>query len=241
MTLNSSAGIRVLVVEDEVRVSEFIKKGLINSGMVVETVEGLDQIEGCCLNSEFDVLVLDRMLRMSDSIFSIHLIKKRYPKLKILLLSALGDVQHRIRGLELGADDYLPKPFHIAELEARIHSLARRTSDCSAEKILQTHELRVDDLVIDLESQKVVRGGESIELSSKEFKVLVILANQPERLFSRAELLNRVWSMSFDPESNVVDVTVGRLKRKLNLMGLPQFIVAKRGAGYSLRGAHEGS
>ncbi|MDB5037011.1 MAG: response regulator [Bacteriovoracaceae bacterium] len=224
--------LRILLAEDEPRVQAFVRRGLEQAGMTVETTDNIKDTESFFLTNEYDVLILDRLLKQTDSLTSIQGFKKKFPQKKILVLSALSSVSHRIQGLEKGADDYLGKPFHITELIARVKSLSRRIAD---DIPTADRQIRVDDLTIDLDSHKAMRAGRNIELSFKEFRLLNILSSYPEKIFSRAELLNRVWDVNFDPESNVVDVTMGRLRRKLNFEGLQLMIHPQRGVGYSLK------
>ncbi len=201
--------IRVCVAEDEQRVRHFIKKGLEQQGMTVDAFESLDEVELALATQSYDVLVLDRLMKTEDSVFSIPLLRKKFPNQRILVLSALSDVVQRIQGLEYGADDYLGKPFHMEELVSRIKSLARRNE--SATK--STNIIEVLDIHIDLTTQKISRAGKLVDLTPKELKLLIVLASAPHKLFTRAELLSRAWDMNFDPESNVVDVSIGRLRR----------------------------
>lgn len=220
--------IKVLLLEDEPRVQNFVKLGLEHSGMSVDCIRETAELEAALQTNPYDVLILDRLIGTEDSLYSVPHIRRRHPQLRILILSALSEVVEKIQGLDYGADDYLGKPFHIEELVSRIRALARRSSQAENTKI------DYGDLHIDLETQKVTRKGHTIDLTAKEYKLLVTLVNRPNKVFSRAELLQRAWDISFDPESNVVDVAVGRLKRKVNIENLPKLIHAKRGGGYYL-------
>jgi len=222
---------RVLLAEDEPRVRDFIKKGLSERGMQVETVDDLDPVDSMLVTQKYDLLILDRLLKGKDSLFFVPVLKKRSPRQKILILSALSEVSQKIQGLDYGADDYLGKPFHLDELVARIRNLVRRDQ---VSEDPETHRLKISDLTIDLDAQKAFRGESHIDLTLKEFRLLIILAGHPHKLFSRSELLERAWDLQFDPGSNVVDVTMGRLKRKLNLPGFQPLIHPRRGVGYSL-------
>lgn len=230
--------LKVLLAEDEPRVQSFIKKGLEQVGMTVDTCETVEELESALMTGSYDALVLDRLLRTEDSVHFIPHIKRKFPHQKILVLSALSEVVERIRGLEHGADDYLGKPFHIEELVARLRSLGRRSAADDAQA--QSGAIEILDLKIDLKAQRVTRAEVPVDLTSKEFRLLVTLCSEPKRVFTRAELLQKVWDFNFDPESNVVDVAVGRLKRKINAASTQPFIHAKRGVGYSLL-AHEAS
>lgn len=224
--------IKVLLVEDEPRVQRFVKMGLEQAGMSVDCVSEIDEIEVSLQVHKFDVLVLDRLLHAHDTILILPRLRRLFPHQKIIILSALSEVEQRVEGLQRGADDYLGKPFHVEELVARIRNLARQSSSETVQA--SSNILEYKDLKVDLQSQRVFRNGSSIDLSAKEFRILATLMGAPTKVFSRAELLQKVWSMSFDPESNLVDVAVGRLKRKINLENLESLIHSKRGVGYSL-------
>lgn len=221
--------VSVLLVEDEQKIKKFVEAALKKAGMMVESCSTLvEALEEYLERQAFDVVVLDRMLGQHDSIHSIAKIKSSNPLLKILFLSALGDVDQKVYGLQQGADDYLAKPFHVAELVARIQNLARRSG--TARTIGQS--LQLDDLVINLENQTVVRQRKEIALTSKEFKLLTLLARHPKKMFSKFELLDRVWGLNSDPESNVVEVTVKRLRDKVDEGFSSELIHTKRGSGY---------
>lgn len=227
-----SMAVKVLLVEDEPRVQRFIKMGLEQAGMSVDCVAEVDEIEVALKCHRFDVLVLDRLIKSEDTLNLLPRLRRLYPDQKIMILSALSEVEQRVAGLNYGADDYLGKPFHVEELVARLRNLARQSQHESVKG--SSHILEFRDLKVDLNSQRVIRAGQTIELSAKEFRLLATLMGHPSRVFSRAELLQKVWSMSFDPESNLIDVAVGRLKRKLNMEGLEPLVYSKRGVGYSL-------
>jgi two-component system OmpR family response regulator len=197
--------------------------------MSVDAFESLDEVQMALATQKYDVLILDRLLKTEDSVFSIPMLRKKFPHQRILVLSALSDVVQRVQGLEYGADDYLGKPFHMEELISRIKSLSRRNEGAPK----SSNTIEVLDIQIDLTTQKVNRAGQAIDLTPKELKLLIVLASAPHKLFTRPDLLSRAWDMNFDPESNVVDVSVGRLRRKINLEGLKPVIHSRRGLGYS--------
>jgi two-component system OmpR family response regulator len=218
----------VLVVEDEPKVARFVRKALESAGMQVEVTDQLDELLPLMDRIPFDVVVLDRLLGRRDSLPFVGQIKARHPNVKVLFLSALGDLDQRVAGLEMGADDYLPKPFHVAELLARVNALSRRpTGKGPGERVLT-----FGDVEIRLDTQEVRRKGKAISLTAKEFKLLTLLAGTPQKIFSREELLDRVWGVNADPGSNVVEVTVKRLRQKMDEGFKTPLIQTKRGSGY---------
>jgi two-component system, OmpR family, response regulator len=220
--------LNVLVVEDEPKVQRFVRKALESAGMQVESIDRLDDLDAMMERVPFDIVVLDRLLGRRDSLPIVGPLKKKFPNLKILFLSALGDLDQRVAGLEMGADDYLPKPFHVTELVARVRALSRRPA---GEEALD-NTVRFADLEIHLDAQEVRRSGKAISLTAKEFKLLTLLARKPQKVFSREELLDRVWGVNSDPGSNVVEVTVNRLRSKLDEGAESSLIHTKRGSGY---------
>jgi two-component system OmpR family response regulator len=216
----------VLVVEDEPKVQRFIRQALEQTGMTVETLDDLENVEAHLETGHFDILILDRLIGKRDSLSMVNRFKK-FP-VKVLILSALGEVEERVSGLELGADDYLPKPFHVSELIARIRNLSRREVGAkTSDNILQYH-----DLEIRFDTQEVKRNGRAISLTAKEFKLLSLLARWPKKIFSRSELLDRVWGVNSDPGTNVVEVTMNRVRSKINEGHKTPLIQTRRGSGY---------
>ena len=220
--------LQVLVVEDEPKVSRFVHQALQQAGMTVQTINKLDDLDLHIQMTKPEILVLDRLIGKQDSLAVISSLKRKFSNLKILILSALSDVDERVSGLEVGADDYLPKPFHVNELIARVRALARRESETAS----VDNTIRFEDLEVHLESQEVKRGERSIQLTAKEFKLLTLLMRFPKKLFSRSELLDRIWGTTSDTESNVVEVTMNRLRAKVDEKTTSPLIHTKRGAGY---------
>ena len=221
---------RVLVVEDEIKVQLFIKEALESSGMVVDAVGDLsDLLEYLAANS-YEVIVLDRLLRGKDSLDHLAEIRKRNPQAKILFLSALSEVEDKVKGLNQGADDYLGKPFHVAELIARLQTISRRDESKGANT---GNLINYEDLQIELDTQRVIRGGNKISLTGKEFKMLTLFAKHPGRIFSKAMLLDQVWDLNHFPESNVIEVTIANLRAKID-KGFRPLIQSRRGVGYWL-------
>jgi two-component system, OmpR family, response regulator len=219
--------LNILVLEDEPKVRKFVEKALTAAGMQVDSLETTEELKEYVARLSYDVLVLDRLIGRSDSLSFIDQVRKASPRTKILVLSALGELEDRVTGLNFGADDYLPKPFHVTELVARVRTLARRDSKTDVKNNLQH-----GDLEIALHSQEVKRSGKAIALTAKEFRLLTLLAQHPNTVFSKAELLDRVWGVNADPGSNVVEVTVNRLRSKVDEGFDLELIHTRRGIGY---------
>jgi len=222
---------RVLVVEDERKVRNFIEQALQQAGMTVDSVANIEELKASLAANSYDVLVLDRLLEGQDSINEVLSLKRQTPSIKILILSALSEVDEKVQGLSEGADDYLGKPFHVSELIARIRALGRRGEQW--EKGGKDTLLVYQDLKIDLEKQKVFRSEKVVELTGKEFRLLCLLAKSPGQVFSKSRILDQVWDLNHFPESNVVEVTIANLRSKLDKEGAP-LIHSRRGVGYWL-------
>ncbi len=218
---------KILVVEDEKKVRQFLKKGLSGSDIVVDTAENLEELFSSLLSISYDAIVLDRLLSGIDSLPHISDIRKKAPQTKILVLSALSEVEEKIEGLNSGADDYLAKPFNISELVARLRALCRRADTTS-----QNNILRLQDLTLNLDTQGAERGGQRLQLTAKEYKLLALLVKRPDRIYSKSELLNQVWEIQYYPESNVVEVLVNHLRSKVDKGFSVKLIHSKRGVGY---------
>ena len=222
---------KVLIAEDEKKVRNFLTQALSSDGMAVDAVAGIDELLVALKTSTYDAILLDRLLGNKDSIESLATIRRMAPKSKVLVLSALSEVGEKVRGLSEGADDYLGKPFHISELIARLRALCRRAEAASvASKDTVIH---FGDLKIDLQTQRVVRGSQKIDLTAKEYKLLCLLARHPGEVFTKTKILDEVWEVNHLPESNVVEVTVANLRTKLD-RGATPLIHSRRGAGYWL-------
>ncbi len=222
---------KVLVVEDEKKVRSFIVQALSGEGMVCDEAATVEELLASLGSGGYDLVVLDRLLGSEDSLGSIPEIRRACPSAGILVLSALSEVDEKVRGLCQGADDYLGKPFHVSELIARLRALYRRGQ--TSEKGAKDTEISYGDLRIDLETQRVFRGESRIELTGKEFKILCLLARHPGRVFSKAKILDEVWDINHYPESNVVEVTIANLRAKIE-RGREPLIHSRRGAGYWL-------
>ena len=222
---------RVLVIEDDREVAGYVAKVLTEAGHLATIAE--DGTDGLVMatSEEFDVLVVDRMLPRLDGLALIQALRASDCRVPVLILSALGEVTDRVKGLRAGGDDYLAKPFAAAELLARIEALARRSSGRTASETA----LRVGDLEIDLLTRSASRGGRKIELQPREFRLLEFLARNAGTVMTRAMLLEGVWDYNFDPQTNVIDVHISRLRRKIDRGSDRPLIHTVRGAGYVIR------
>lgn len=221
---------RILIVEDDPHTAAFIAKGLTEDGHTVDqAANGRDGLF-LATTETYDAVVLDRMLPGVDGLTVLRTLRGSGNATPVLLLTALGDVDHRVEGLRAGADDYLVKPFAYAELSARIDSLLRRRQTPGTE----TTELRVGDLELNLLTREAKRAGRSIELQPREFRLLEYLMRQAERVVTRTMLLEAVWDYHFDPQTNVIDVHISRLRQKIDRHHPKPLLHTVRGAGYRL-------
>ncbi len=221
---------KILLVEDEPTVARFIQKGL--SELSFEVVYAPDGKKGleAALTDEFDVIILDRMLPHIDGIEVLQNFREQGIDTPTLILSAKNKVDDKVKGLRAGADDYLTKPFAFEELLARIEILASRTSNKSA----GATELNLGKLKLDLINRKVTREDQIIDLQSKEFKLLEYLMQNANKIVTRTMLLEKVWEYNFDPQTNVIDVHISRLRNKIDKGFAYPMIETIRGAGYMI-------
>jgi DNA-binding response OmpR family regulator len=222
---------RILVVEDERKIAGFIRQGLEEHGFDVEVCANGDEAYGLATTRPYDALVLDIMLPGRDGLSILRGLRAQKSAVPVILLTARTELNERIDGLNLGADDYMTKPFYVEELVARLHAVARRTKDEPAGL------LRVGDLSVNLITRQVLRGGRAVELTAREFSLLERLMRAPGRVFTRTQLLEHVWGYDFDPETNLVDVNVRRLRKKLDDDAGAPLIETVRGVGYKIRKA----
>lgn len=220
----------VLLVEDDPSVGDFVSRELQSAGHVCLHVSDGDQGWESARNGGYDVLVVDRMLPRRDGLTLVADLRREGVMTPALILSALGDVDNRVQGLQSGADDYLVKPFSMAELLARLQILVRRVGHASE---LSTR-LQVADLEMDLLHQEVRRQGEVINLQPREYKLLEYLMRHQGQVVTRAMLLEHVWGYHFDPQTNVIDVHVSRLRQKIDRDFATPLLITVRGAGYRL-------
>ncbi len=220
---------KVLLVEDDKSVAKYICDGLQSAGIEVQWLDDGELGLAEARSGQFDVMVFDRMLPGLDGVSMVEALRKDGHSTPILILSALGEVDDRVSGLQAGADDYLAKPFALAELEARLEVLARRGQDSAAPT-----ELSTEDLTMDLLTQQVWRGSTAIKLQPREYKLLEFLLRNRGQVVTRAMLLEHVWGYHFDPQTNVIDVHISRLRQKIDKDFDRALLETVRGAGYRL-------
>lgn len=220
---------RVLVVEDEKKTASFVRKALQAEGFATDVCGNGDDALAAARTTPFDVIVMDIMLPGRDGLSVLRQLRERRDATPILLLSARGEVNERVEGLNAGADDYLPKPFELAELVARVRALGRRGGDN------KSPVLRVADLTLDTVTHRAQRGSTEIELTAREYRLLEFLMHSPGRLCGRMMILEKVWDYDFDPGTNLVDVYVKRLREKIDAQFEPKLLHTVRGAGYVLK------
>lgn len=220
---------RVLLVEDEARVASFIAKGLEDSGYVTEVALDGRSALARLREEPVDLVLLDVGLPDIDGFQVLAEFRKVNQTTPVIMLTARGDVPSRVRGLDLGADDYLPKPFDFEELLARIRAQLRHVRQA------QASVLQVGDVTLDLKTRQVTRGERRLDLTTREFALLEFLMRHAGQVLTRSQILNGVWGYGFDPQSNVVDVYVGYLRGKLDRPGEESLIETVRGGGYRLR------
>jgi two-component system, OmpR family, response regulator len=222
--------VKILVVEDEKKIASFVRKGLEAQGFVVDVSHHGDDGFTLATTRPYDAAVLDIMLPGKDGLSILRNLRDRKNPLPVILLTARSELNERLEGLNLGADDYLTKPFHIEELIARLHAVTRRASGTS-------HSLlQVADLTLNLLTREVSRSGRQLELTTREFSLLEHLMRSPGRVLTRIEICERVWEYNFDPGTNLVDVYVQRIRKKVDEDFPVKLIETIRGVGYRMRG-----
>lgn len=225
---------KCLVIEDDRTVSHFIQKGLTEAAHTCDVA--YDGVEGLNLaqSEQYDALVLDRMLPELDGMSVLQRLRDEHNSTPILILSAKGKVEDKVSGLRSGADDYLTKPFAFEELMARLEIIVQRsTNQQSAEPVAV--ELTAGDLTLNLLTRKVTRANKSIELQGREFRLLEYLMRNQEKVITRTMLLEKVWDYNFDPQTNIIDVHISRLRQKVDKGFAHALIETVRGAGYRMR------
>ena len=225
----SVAAMRVLVVEDEKKTASFVRKALQAEGFAVDVCHNGEDALAALLATPFDGVILDIMLPGCDGLSVLRQLRERGNSTPVLLLSARGQVTERVEGLNMGADDYLPKPFELVELVARVRALTRRGGDS------KSPVLRVGDLSLDTVTHRAERRGVSIELTAREYRLLEFLMRSAGRLCGRMMILEKVWDYDFDPGTNLVDVYIRRLRGKIDEEFEPKLLHTMRGVGYVIK------
>ena len=224
--LLSSKIMRILVVEDEIKAADFLQKALLSENFAVDVSHRGDEALNRALNTGYDAIVMDIMLPGRDGLSVLKMLRDRGNNCPVLLLSARSHLNEKVEGLNAGADDYLSKPFALEEFTARVKALCRRGGES------RSVQLRVGNLVLDTVTRSAVRGSQRIELSAREYRLLEYFMRHPGRVCSRMVLLEKVWDYDFDPGTNLVDVTVRRLRDRLDAPGEELLIHTARGQGY---------
>ena len=219
---------RILVVEDEASLADFVSRALSAEGYTVRVANDGPAGERIALSDDLALVVLDVMLPGKGGLDVLRAIRAQKPALPVILLTARGSVENKVEGLDLGADDYVTKPFSFDELLARVRAQLRDPGQASGAA------LEVGELSLDLRTRRVERAGKPVELSTREFDLLTYLMRHPGQVLSRPQILDAVWGMDFDPDTKVVDVYISSLRRKLAANGSPAPIETIRQAGYRL-------
>ena len=223
---------RILVVEDERKVANFIRQGLVEEGHAVEVAaDGADALDLLLGDPVYDLVVLDLMLPRRDGFAVLKSLRERRNRTPVLILTARDSVPDKVTGLDLGADDYLTKPFAFEELLARVRALLRRGTDHRAAP------LQLDNLLVDPLARTVTRGARRIDLTAREYALLEYFLRNAGRVLTRPMIAQHVWGIDFDSESNIIDVYVGYVRRKIDGEGEPRLFHTVRGAGYVMKAA----
>lgn len=222
----------ILVVEDEIKVLSFLTEALQGEGYTVHPSSSVEEAESFLNNykGQIEVMILDRMLHRTDSITFISKVKSSFPKVRILILSTINTPAQKAAALDLGADDYLSKPFSLVELSARIRSLMRRAEGAAAPSVVFVAR----NLTVNALEHRADVDGTVVDLSNKEYLVLLTLIEHPGRVYNKFQFLDKVWNTQFDVESNVVEVTIKNLRKKLESAGSKAEIMSRRNIGYWL-------
>ncbi len=219
----------ILYVEDEIKIADFVRAGLKEQGFVVDYCENGNDGYERAIDNKYDVIVLDIMVPGKDGLAILRGLRQAGNTTPVILLTARNELDDRLEGLNLGADDYIAKPFFVEELIARLHAVVRRVSG-DRQNILSVDELKLDRL-----SRKVSCEQQLIELTTREFNFLEYLMRSPGRVFTRTQILEHVWGYDFNPSTNLVDVCVQRIRKKLDRVGCATYIESVRGVGYRFR------
>ena len=220
---------KVLIIEDEKKIASLIRKGLEAQGFVVDVCLQGDDGYALATSRPYDALILDIMLPGRDGLSILRNIRERKIPLPVILLTARAELNERLEGLNLGADDYLTKPFFVEELIARLHAVTRRATGA------QQSILEVGDLAMNLLTREVTRAGAPIELAPREFNLLEHLMRSPGRVLTRVQICEQVWDYHFDPGTNLVEVYIQRLRKKVDAGAAVKLIETIRGVGYRIK------
>jgi DNA-binding response OmpR family regulator len=223
--------VRLLVVEDDRKIASFVVNGLKQNGFAVDHASNGDDAYALASATPYDAAIVDVMIPRMDGIALVESLRREGVKVPVIFLSAKGSVEDRVRGLQSGGDDYLTKPFSFTELLARVQALIRRSTEAGAEST----RIVVGDLQMDLLTRQVTRGGKRIELQPREFSLLEYLMRNAGKVVTKTMILEHIFDYSFDPQTNVVDVLVLRLRGKVDKEFSDKLIHTYRGMGYSLK------
>lgn len=221
---------RILIVEDDKKIALFITKGLKQAGLAVDYASNGEEGLNLALTEQYDAAIIDIMLPKLDGLRLIEKIRQEKVNVPVIILSAKRSVDERVRGLQIGGDDYLTKPFAFSELLARVQALIRRGSN-----VIEPTTITVGDISIDLLTREVVRAGEKIDLQSREYALLEYFMRNAGRIISKTMIIDHIWGYDFEPQTNVVDVLVCRLRNKVDRNLEKKIIHTMRGAGYVLK------
>ncbi|NMF65442.1 winged helix-turn-helix domain-containing protein [Brasilonema octagenarum] len=217
---------KVLFVEDEAKIANFVQAGLKEQGFVVDYCDNGDEGYLRALDNEYDVIVLDIMVPGKDGLWILKQLRRSGRNVPVILLTARNELDDRLEGLNLGADDYIAKPFFVEELAARIHAVVRQSVG-TRQNLLSVGSLKLDRI-----TREVTCNQQAIELSSREFNLLEYLMRSPGRVFTRTQILEHVWGYDFNPNTNVVDVCIQRIRKKIDSIDRANWIESIRGVGY---------
>lgn len=221
---------RLLIVEDDIEIASFLEKGLKQEGFAVDHAGDGEEGLHMALTEPYDVMIIDIMLPKLDGLKIVEIIRQKRNNTPVLILSAKRSVGDKVRGIQKGGDDYMIKPFAFSELLARIQALIRRSTG-----FVESNSITIGDLSIDLLKRNVCRAGKRLELQPREFSLLEYLARNADRAVSKTMILEHVWDFHFDPQTNVVDVLVCRLRSKIDKNFTGKMIQTIRGVGYVLK------
>lgn len=219
----------ILFVEDEPKIANFVQTGLKEQGFVVDYCDNGDEGYQRAINHEYDVIVLDIMIPGKDGLSILKHLRRSRRNVPVILLTARNELDDRLEGLNLGADDYIAKPFFVEELVARIHAVVRRSAG-DRQNLLSVGTIKLDRL-----TREVTSDQQMVELTSREFNLLEYLMRSPGRVFTRTQILEHVWGYDFNPNTNVVDVCIQRIRKKVDRLDEASWIESVRGVGYRFR------